>query len=104
MIALGDADLAWEKGAIIPQAYSLQAARPKGTSYGRGLLSKSTAVWSDRAGDGITDLLRAVHERHRGRYTIGFCDGHVDAFRFEALHDWTDASERRWNWNQAPSP
>jgi prepilin-type processing-associated H-X9-DG protein/prepilin-type N-terminal cleavage/methylation domain-containing protein len=104
MIALGDADLAWEKGAIIPQAYGLQAAPPQGTGYGRGLLSKSTTVWTDFAGDGTADLLRAVHQRHRGRYNISFCDGHVEAIKYEALHNWTDASERRWNWNHEPSP
>lgn len=103
MIALGDADLAWEEGAVVPQVYGLQAAPPKGTSYGRGLLSKSTAVWTDLAGDGNADIPRAVHERHRGRYNIFFCDGHIEAIRFEALHNWTDESVRRWNWNHEPS-
>jgi len=42
MIALGDADLAWEISGVIPSVYGLQG--PPTIVYGRGFLTKSTAV------------------------------------------------------------
>jgi prepilin-type processing-associated H-X9-DG protein/prepilin-type N-terminal cleavage/methylation domain-containing protein len=101
MIAFGDADLAWEIAAVIPSVYGLQG--PPTSVYGRGFLTKSTAVWTDWAGDGLNDIFRAVYERHRGRYNICFCDGHVVAIKYELLHDPSDGAMRRWNWNHEPS-
>lgn len=101
MIALGDADLAWEISGVIPSVYALQG--PPTIIYGRGFLSKSTAYFTDFAGSGLNDILRGVHERHRGRYNVSFCDGHIEAIKFEVLHNPADESMRRWNWNHEPS-
>jgi prepilin-type N-terminal cleavage/methylation domain-containing protein/prepilin-type processing-associated H-X9-DG protein len=58
------------------------------------------------AGRGVDfDIIRtAIKRRHRDRYQIGFCDGHVESIQHDILYSSRDASLRRWNQNNLPIP
>ncbi len=108
MIALGDANLWCDEGTLEWRAYGFPSAPPKGLIYGPGRFSKNTAYrtghWDDPLGSlEMDEELRAVHQRHRGRHNVSFCDGHIETITFEKLYHWSDASRRRWNWHHQPA-
>ena len=49
-------------------------------------------------------MLAAVKRRHRDRYNVAFCDGHVESVPRRVLFGDLDNSLRRWNHNHQPEP
>ena len=47
-------------------------------------------------------LQQAQEARHRGRFNVLFCDGHVEYTRFDDLYLWRDDKLRRWNNDNLP--
>lgn len=48
------------------------------------------------------DCLRAVRQRHQGRYNLVFCDGHVRAVHQDRLFENTTEARQRWNRDHTP--
>jgi prepilin-type processing-associated H-X9-DG protein/prepilin-type N-terminal cleavage/methylation domain-containing protein len=48
------------------------------------------------------NLRQAQESRHRGRYNVLFCDGHVEYTPFDELYLWRDDKLRRWNNDNLP--
>lgn len=44
----------------------------------------------------------AIRLRDRDRYTIAFCDGHVEAIQHDRLFSPADHARRRWNRDNEP--
>ncbi len=104
MIAIGDATL-WPDsmraqvvygGVLLPPVlglYELDIFVQGSPYYGavmRSLPAGDTAV-------------RAMHQRHGGRWNIGFCDGHVENLRPSSLFDIRNSTAmRRWNNDHQP--
>lgn len=48
-------------------------------------------------------LVRAVQQRHDGRWNVGFLDGHVESLRGTRLFDLSKSDEaQRWNNDHLP--
>ena len=101
MIAIGDAHLVWSSPAIINNLYGVRITKP---SYsGMGLLDINSR-------DGVQrvswlpspDIIAATKRRHRGRYNVGFCDGHVEGIHRNRLFSRTEQTLRRWNNDNLP--
>ncbi len=101
MIAIGDAHLAFSSSSSIMDIYGVEAGGD--TWNGWGLLDISHRNWWQRPnfflGQGVEE---AVLKRHRGRYSVGFCDGHVERMDREALFGRSEESLRRWNNDNLP--
>jgi prepilin-type N-terminal cleavage/methylation domain-containing protein/prepilin-type processing-associated H-X9-DG protein len=104
MFALGDANLRFDLRDLPRGIYGLQSVPARTIVYGWGIVSKTTGFWTTLEGDGLAEETRAVRNRHRGRYNMAFCDGHIESIRYEKLYinSWWDDSIRRWNWNLEP--
>jgi prepilin-type N-terminal cleavage/methylation domain-containing protein/prepilin-type processing-associated H-X9-DG protein len=50
----------------------------------------------------LIKVARQARARHSSRSNTGFCDGHVEATRFEELYAWKDEALRRWNKDNLP--
>jgi len=50
------------------------------------------------------EVLRATARRHRGRFNITFCDGHVEAVAEKRLFTKEEATLKRWNNDHEPHP
>lgn len=98
MIALGDANLLF---VMFDQTlYNVPLSRnPCVTGF--GVLAKD---WNPPPGspDPQYEWRAAVGQRHRDRYSIGFCDGHIETLLHERLYDASDAARRRWNRDNEP--
>lgn len=46
--------------------------------------------------------LEAIRKRHRGRYNLVFCDGHVESVPQDRLFENTEVARRRWNRDHDP--
>ena len=101
MIAIGDAHLVWSSPAIIKNLYDVSV--PSATYSGMGLIDINSR-------DGVqrqswlpsTDIIKATERRHKGRYNVGFCDGHVEGMHRARLFDRKDNTLRRWNNDNQP--
>ncbi len=101
MIAIGDAHLLWASGAMIERDYGVSIA--DSTYSGGGLLDINSR-------DGVQrelwppspKIIEATERRHRGRYNVGFCDGHVEGIHRSQLFARDDNSLRRWNNDNEP--
>lgn len=101
MIAIGDAHLVWSSPAIINNLYGVRTTKP--TYSGMGLLDINSR-------DGVQrvswlpspDIIAATKRRHRGRYNVGFCDGHVEGIHRNRLFSRTEQTLRRWNNDNLP--
>ena len=103
MFALGDANLWLDLGDLPRGTYGLQSVPAWTIVYGPGIVSKTTGVRLTWEGEGLAEEMRAVHNRHRGRHNMAFCDAHIESIRYEKLYNLGDAgSIRRWNWNHQP--
>jgi prepilin-type N-terminal cleavage/methylation domain-containing protein/prepilin-type processing-associated H-X9-DG protein len=98
MFELGDADL-WSSSWTGPldDEYS---GLPQGNTFffGQGYICK----WTYSRATSVRDIYPAIRRRHGGRQSMAFCDGHVEAIKFEKLYEWSDQSLRRWNYNHEP--
>jgi prepilin-type processing-associated H-X9-DG protein len=100
MIALGDAVL-WP---VPGNAITLDYQQPP-----RGNFNLSQAFWPGffdvviglgNAGD---PAMNAVAQRHKRRWNVSFCDGHVETLASRELFPMTNApSTRRWNFDNQP--
>ena len=75
---------------------------PSGPSIPSGLLDLAPAL-SPNTWLPVTDAMRAVQQRHGGRWSVGFCDGHVENMRTTDLFNRTNYTVmRRWNNDHLP--
>jgi prepilin-type processing-associated H-X9-DG protein len=51
---------------------------------------------------GSEGVIRDTLKRHKGRYNIVFCDGHVEGVKRDDLFRKTDDALRRWNNDHEP--
>ena len=58
------------------------------------LLNASDALWKD--------LENRARQRHNGKASLAFCDGHVESMRLPALFGTNDAALQRWNNDHLP--
>ena len=52
--------------------------------------------------DPANEARKAVRQRHRDRYNIAFCDGHIESLLHDRLYESSDAARRRWNRDNDP--
>ncbi|HZR21253.1 MAG TPA: prepilin-type N-terminal cleavage/methylation domain-containing protein [Verrucomicrobiae bacterium] len=99
MIELGDADLE-SSSSWMPGLNDEYSGLPQGTKFvfGQGWIDKSSYANASR----YKDVFPVVHQRHQGRQSTAFVDGHVELIKFEKLYEWSDQSLRRWNYNHEP--
>ena len=101
MIAIGDAHLARSSPGSIRDIYGVEADRA--TWNGWGLLDISHRNWWQREilahREGV---IRATLNRHRGRYNVGLCDGHVEGIDRETLFSTSEEALSRWNNDNLP--
>ena|SRR5438874_837707 len=83
--AFGMANLSWGLGAAGPNVYNaLVRESPQGNGFG-------------------ARLLRQVRDRHGGRWSVMFCDGHAENLRGRQLFDYgSSAVLKRWNSDNQP--
>jgi prepilin-type processing-associated H-X9-DG protein len=98
MIAIGDANLAFVNWGPT-EAFPIPL--PQTFVAGLGVL------WKDWRFDLINpdpgaEGRKAVRQRHRDRYNIAFCDGHIEALLHDQLYDASDSARRRWNRDNQP--
>jgi prepilin-type N-terminal cleavage/methylation domain-containing protein/prepilin-type processing-associated H-X9-DG protein len=96
MIALGDAHLVWASAKYTAWLY--------GDEYevenfsGMGFLDINSRNNLQRPSyEGSEGIIEATTRRHRGRYNVSFCDGHVETIRGEELFKQDHDSLKRWN-------
>ncbi len=96
MIALGDATLTWTPRFFHGALYGVERAQD--TYDGMGLLDINSRNGVERPNyAGSAGVIKATRKRHDGRYSIVFCDGHVEGIPRRKLFEATDAVLRRWN-------
>ncbi len=101
MIAIGDAHLVWSSPAIIKNLYDINI--PAATYSGMGLIDINSRDGVQRASWlPSTDIIKATERRHKGRYNIGFCDGHVEGIPRSRLFSRSENTLRRWNNDNQP--
>jgi prepilin-type N-terminal cleavage/methylation domain-containing protein/prepilin-type processing-associated H-X9-DG protein len=96
MIALGDAHLVWTPaafmGALYGEAYAIE------NFSGMGLLDINSRYGVQRPSwPGSEGIIDATAQRHRNRYNISFCDGHIESVRNKALFQQKEDALKRWN-------
>lgn len=101
MIALGDAHLAFINSANMQTYYNLDI--PEGTYSGWGFLDINHRNSWQRIKPLRTNIIRAVQQRHGGRYNVGFCDGHIESIpRLKLFSRTNETLLRRWNNDNQP--
>ena len=100
MIALGDAHLAFVSSANLQTYYDLEVS--EGTFSGWGFLDVNHRNFWQRIRPLNTNIVQAVQRRHRGRYNVGFCDGHIESIPRLKLFSRADEALRRWNNDNQP--
>jgi prepilin-type N-terminal cleavage/methylation domain-containing protein/prepilin-type processing-associated H-X9-DG protein len=101
MIAIGDATLQY-MGSWMLSFYGTSG--PDSVS-GIALLDLSNYRMSiTSAYPWPKEVLRATLRRHRGRFNLTFCDGHVEAIAEKRLFTKEEATLRRWNNDHEPHP
>ncbi len=100
MIALGDANLMWLIGPVLKAYYGIDGP----TTYtGFSRLDINSWLRTTAPGFGGREgILQATERRHRGRFEIAFCDGHVESIPHARLFEKSDAALRRWNNDHEP--
>lgn len=82
MMAMGDAIYGWERGKFLQRFFTI------GRDGHSGVDEEET---------------RRIRRQHRGRTTVVFCDGHVEAIELDKLYKDTSADWlRRWNRDNEP--
>jgi prepilin-type N-terminal cleavage/methylation domain-containing protein/prepilin-type processing-associated H-X9-DG protein len=101
MIAIGDATLIWHP-AIFVRAYFGHTVAAD--SYdGMSLLDINSRNGVEQPNyAGSAGVISATLKRHKGRYNIVFCDGHVESIRRQQLFENVDSALRRWNNDNEP--
>ncbi len=101
MIAVGDAHLIWTPKALTLELYEIDL--PKDNYSGMGLIDINSRNGVEQKGwPGRDGIIKATLKRHAGRYSIAFCDGHVEGVPRDRLFERTDSSLRRWNNDNEP--
>ena len=100
MIALGDAHLAFVNSDNLQTYYNLNVS--KSTYSGWGLLDINHRNYWQRIKPLRTNIIHAIQQRHRGRYNVGFCDGHIESIPRLKLFSRTEETLRRWNNDNQP--
>lgn len=101
MIAIGDATLSWDLPAVMLGYFGVEI---KQDSFdGWAMMDVSTRNREERANFGPSKrVIQATLKRHRGKYNIVFCDGHVEGIHRDKLFLQQDAALSRWNNDHEP--
>ena len=101
MIAIGDATLQYMGSWML----SFYGTTGSDSVSGIALLDLSNYRMSiTSAYPWPREVLRATLLRHRGRFNLVFCDGHVEAVAEKRLFTKEDATLSRWNNDHEPHP
>ncbi len=101
MIAVGDAHLVWSPKDLTKELYEIDL--PKDNYSGMGLLDINSRNGVEQtAWPGHSGIIKATLKRHSGRFSIAFCDGHVEGIHRQVLFQKTEASLKRWNNDNEP--
>lgn len=96
MIALGDAHLVWTPPAFMELWYGSEHAVENYS--GMGLLDINSRYGVQRPSyAGSAGIIDATELRHRNKYNISFCDGHVETIRGQNLFKQDHDTLKRWN-------
>ncbi|MGH7969415.1 MAG: H-X9-DG-CTERM domain-containing protein, partial [Limisphaerales bacterium] len=69
----------------------------------RIMMDCTTCLWRTSAAQDILGSTRRVYARHRGKFEVVFCDGHVEGPPLTSLfQDDSDAALMRWNRDNRP--
>lgn len=100
MIELGDANLMWVLPGILQTYYAITGP----VSYsGYARLDISSRDSTENSGyGGRPGILAANQKRHRGRFNVIFCDGHIEGLTDAKLFEKTDLNLARWNNDHLP--
>ena len=96
MIALGDAHLVWSSANYSKFLYGDEYAVEHFS--GMGLLDINSRNNLQRPSyEGSEGIIDATTRRHRNKYNVSFCDGHVETIRSQNLFKQDHDSLKRWN-------
>ena len=100
MVELGDANLMWVLPPILQAFYGITGP----VSYdGYARLDISSRDTTENPGfGGSAGILQATRQRHRGRFNVVFCDGHLESPTDALLFQKTDLGLSRWNNDHLP--
>ena len=100
MIGVGDATLIWMTKPMINILYGKDS---DGGASGMAHLDINYRNFVQRKSYPLSDkIIDATEARHRGKYNISFCDGHVEELDRTRLHERSFRSLRRWNNDNLP--
>jgi prepilin-type processing-associated H-X9-DG protein/prepilin-type N-terminal cleavage/methylation domain-containing protein len=100
MIGVGDATLIWMTKSMINILYGKDS---DGGASGMAHLDINYRNFVQRKAYPLSDkIIDATEARHRGKYNISFCDGHVEELDRTRLHERSFRSLRRWNNDNLP--
>ena len=102
MIALGDANLMWLLPGVLKAFYGVNGPASF-TGFARLDITSRNRTESPSFG-GSAGIIRATQQRHRGRFDVSFCDGHLESVPDAKLFEATDKGLRRWNNDNQPHP
>jgi prepilin-type processing-associated H-X9-DG protein len=96
MIAFGDATLIWNPAGWARALYDIDLEKD---SYdGMSLIDINSRNGVERPNyAGSAGVIAATLRRHKGRYNVGFCDGHVESIHRDKLFVKSDRALQRWN-------
>ena len=96
MIAIGDAHLIWSSKSLTRELYSVDL--PNDNFSGMGLLDINSRNGVEQAGwPGHVGIIKATSKRHSSRFSVAFCDAHVEGVKRDQLFEKSDAALKRWN-------
>ena len=101
MIAVGDAHLVWSPKDLTLELYEIDL--PKDNYSGMGLIDINSRNGVEQlAWPGHKGIIKATVKRHSGRYSVAFCDGHVEGIHRDQLFKKVESSLKRWNNDNEP--
>jgi len=100
MIAVGDANLMWLASFVLKSYYGLTGPTTYSGFSRLDINSRNRSVSPNFSVS--VGIIKATQLRHRGRYEIAFCDGHVEGLRDEKLFEKSDTALSRWNNDNLP--
>ena len=95
MIAEGDANLMWLMPGVLNLYYGIQA-QVSYTGYSRLDITSWFRTQNSGYG-GKPGITAATQQRHGGRFSTGYVDGHVSAVKTSTLFERNEINLRHWN-------
>jgi prepilin-type N-terminal cleavage/methylation domain-containing protein/prepilin-type processing-associated H-X9-DG protein len=101
MIALGDGNI--RVGPFTESAVIVHS-RGEREYWGFGILDNDQGSLHLFPAKYQAEVRNVIRGRHGDRYSIAFCDGHLESVKHDKLYEKSDAALRRWNRNHEPVP